>query len=177
MFRFGFGIVVALLLLGEVAAIAVLSFVMPGASEWYLTLAIPLTFAGAAFLQYSNSISSRARRLSPEDIIDYRPPEPGRQTDSPEEISRSIVERTAEIRRTLGSRPSEVQVEMCALGYRACVNDMITLTNLANEELPKASFTRRFVLRRARRRATEALAMTKSALPTGALRAVHEEHK
>ena len=27
---------------------------------------------------------------------------------------------------------------MCALGYRACANDMITLTHLTNQALPDA---------------------------------------
>ena len=32
----------------------------------------------------------------------------------------------------------ETRIEMCALGYRACANDMISLTHLVNEALPSA---------------------------------------
>jgi hypothetical protein len=66
---------------------------------------------------------------------------------------------------------------MCAIGYRACVNDMITLSHLINEELPLANLRRRLTLRRARRRATEALAGAREALPPGALRATHQEQQ
>ena len=75
----------------------------------------------------------------------------------------------------LSGAPSEVQVEMCAMGYRACVNDMITLTNLLNEASCAAGPIKRLKLRRLRRRATDALSDARKALPPSALRASRQE--
>jgi hypothetical protein len=66
---------------------------------------------------------------------------------------------------------------MCALGYRACANDMITLTHLTNETLPNASLLQRVRLRRARRKAIDALTGARKALPPGALRAAPQERQ
>ena len=74
-------------------------------------------------------------------------------------------------------KTSEIQVEMCALGYRACVNDMITLTHLVNEEISEASLLRRAKLRRARRKATDALSIARQSLPQGVLRATRQEQQ
>ena len=57
------------------------------------------------------------------------------------------------------------------------MNDMITLTHLANQEHSNTNFLRRFKLRRARKKATDALAEAKEALPPGALRATRQEHQ
>jgi hypothetical protein len=54
---------------------------------------------------------------------------------------------------------------------------MITLTHLANEELPNAGFLRRMKLRRARKKATDALVEAREALPPGALRATRQEQQ
>ncbi|HZC18574.1 MAG TPA: hypothetical protein VE225_02595, partial [Rubrobacteraceae bacterium] len=108
-------------------------------------------------------------------IMRHRAPEV--QTDNPKELSRRIVERADEIHRTLLESPSDVQVEMCTLGYRACVNDMITLTHLVNEELPSVGPIRRFKLRTARRRATDSLSRAKEAMPPGALRSTHHQER
>ncbi|MDQ3638772.1 MAG: hypothetical protein M3426_12390, partial [Actinomycetota bacterium] len=91
--------------------------------------------------------------------------------------SRRIVERADEIHRTLLESPSEVQVEMCALGYRACVNDMITLTHLISEESKSAGPVKRLRLRSARRRATDSLSVAREAMPPGALRATRQEQQ
>ena len=49
-----------------------------------------------------------------------------------------MVEQARGDQHALEESPSdEVRVEMCALGYRACANDMITLTHLTNEALPR----------------------------------------
>ena len=64
---------------------------------------------------------------------------------------------------------------MCAIGYRACANDMITLTHLTNEVLPNASLLKRLRLRRGRKRAIDALSEARKALPPGALRATPQE--
>lgn len=96
---------------------------------------------------------------------------------TPEGLSKSIVERAAAIRRGVPDKPSEVEVEMYALGYRTCVNDMITLTHIANEDLKEANFIRRIRLRRCLRKATEALATTRKALPKNALKTTRQEQQ
>jgi hypothetical protein len=166
----------ALILVAEAVALVLFSRVAPYTLVFLLTPIVPLTLV-VAFIVYSklDELSYKARRLSPEVIASHSNRRPA--TDSPEELSRSIVERATEIQRTLAELPSEIRIEMCTLGYRACVNDMITLTHLCNEELPNANFLRRFKLRRARKKATDALAGAREALPPGALRATRQEHQ
>jgi hypothetical protein len=169
----------ALILGAEIFFLVLVSFLVPVAIWLFLSI-IPLTLAVFLLLHRLNGGSaSRMRQISPEDIIRYTPKgSPLEQSgSSPDELSRLIVERTAEIRRTLQESPSEVQIEMCALGYHACVNDMITLTHLTNEELPEAGFLRRFALRRSRKKATAALTGTREALPQSALRATPQEQQ
>ena len=171
-----FRLFVALILVAEIAALAVLRVVAPGVPVLTLAVVIPLTLGVALLIRYwANSTAYRISRLSPEAIVGYRKQRPA--PDSPEELSRSIVERTTEIRRTLAESTSEIRVEMCTLGYRACANDMITLTHLSNEELANANFSRRFKLRRARKKAIDALAGAREALPPGALRATRQEQQ
>jgi hypothetical protein len=166
----------ALILVAEAVALVLFSRIAHYTLVFLLTPIVPLTLV-VAFIVYSklDELSYKARRLSPEVIASHRNRRPA--TDSPEELSRSIVERATEIQRTLAESPSEIRIEMCALGYRACVNDMITLTHLSNEELPNANFLRRFKLRRARKKATDALAGAREALPPGALRTTRQEHQ
>ena len=172
-----FRLFVALILAAEVVALAVLDRVAPDVPVLALSPVVPLTLGVALLLRRAfNSAAFRARRLSPEAIAGYRRSRSPAK-NSPEELSRSIVERASEIRRALAESPSEIRVEMCALGYRACANDMITLTHLTNEELPYAGFFRRMKLRRSRKRATDALAAAREALPPGALRATRQEHQ
>ena len=174
---------VALILVAEVVFLAVLLFVAPGVPVWIFFAVLPLTLVAAYTIhRVRNSASYRLRRLSPDEITRYSSPsgtsvKAGGEDTTPEELSRLIVERTAEIRRTLTESPSEIRIEMCALGYRACVNDMISLTHLSNEELPNAGFLRRIALRRARKKATDALTATREALPQSALRATHQEQQ
>jgi hypothetical protein len=167
---------VALILAAEVVALAVLVRVAP----WMvLALApvVPLTLVAVLLLRWAlGSTTFRTCRLSPGAIASYRRLQHPAK-NSPEELSRSIVERAEEISRALAESPSEIRVEMCALGYRACANDMITLTHLTNEELPYAGFLRRMKLRRLRKRATDALAAARAALPPGALRTTRQEHQ
>src|SRR5919112_6360915 len=168
---------VALVLATEAVALGLLSFVLPWSMVLLLVPILPLTLTAALLLRYVvGSTTYRARRLSPEAIVKHRAREP-RATDTPEELSRRIVERADEIHRTLLESPSEVQVEMCALGYRACVNDMITLTHLINEESKSARPVKRLRLRSARRRATYSLATAREAMPPGALRATRQEQQ
>jgi hypothetical protein len=170
MFRFTLILVLTL----EVAGLALLAALVPGAPVLLLA-AVPvvtmLAALGAHRLTRTNAY--RVRRLSPEVITGSRPRVPGDLT--PEELSRTIVERAGEIQRTLEGHPSEVRIEMCALGYRTCVNDMITLSHLTREALSTANPLRRIRLNRARRRATEALAAVREALPPGAIRTTHQE--
>jgi hypothetical protein len=171
-----FRVFVALILAAEVVVLAVIRIVAPGVPVLTLLPVVPLTL-GVALLasRWFDGTSYRMRRLSPEAITGTRSGHP--VTDTPEGLSRSIVERAAEIRRTLSESPSDIRVEMCTLGYRACVNDMITLTHLTNEEFPDAGILRRFKLRRARKKATDALAEARDALPPGALRATRQEQQ
>jgi hypothetical protein len=171
-----FRLFVALILATEIVALAVLGILAQGVPVLALAPVVPLTLVVALLARWR---SSRAyymmRRLSPEEIVGHRYGRPA--TDTAEGLSGSIVERATEIRRTLAESPSEIRIEMCTLGYRACVNDMITLTHLANEELPNAGVLRRFKLRRARKKATDALAEVRDALPPGALRATRQEQQ
>lgn len=170
MFRF----ILILVLLVEVSGFALLAALVPGAPILALVPvpAVTLLLAlGARRLAQSRSY--RVRRLSPEVITGFRPHVPKDLT--PEDLSRTIVERAGEIQRTLEGHPSEVRIEMCALGYRTCVNDMITLSHLTREALPTANPIRRFRLLRARKRATEALSDVRHALPPGAIRTTHQE--
>lgn len=165
----------ALVLGIEAVIIGLLSYEVPIWLMLLLVPILPLTLAAALLLgHFTGSPAYRARRISPEEIVGYRARE--NKADTPEELSRRIVERADEIRRTLLESPSEVQVEMCALGYRACVNDIITLTHLANEESKTAGPIRRLRLRSARRRATSALSRVREEMPPGALRATRQEH-
>jgi len=166
----------AIVLATEAAAIGLVSYHYASGFLALLLAPVPLlTLFAALFMgRRMRSLAYRVRRLSPEDIIRIRARVEER-TAGPEELSRFIVERAEEIRRTLSEGPSEVQVEMCALGYRACVNDMITLTNLINEEWRAAGSLKRLKLRRWRRRATDALSDARKALPPSALRATRQE--
>lgn len=139
---------------------------------------IPLAALLAIILRHRfNSLTHRFQHLSPEQITDYEAFEDETTVPAPENLSRSIIERATEIRNTLLECPTEVQVEMCSIGYRACANDMITLTHLVNEHSRGASPIQRFKLRRLRNKAAEALFVARSALPPGALRTTHQEQQ
>jgi hypothetical protein len=171
-----FGLLVALVLAVEIVALVVLRIVAPDVPVLTLAPVVPLTLLVALLARrWFGSAAYRMRQLTPEAITGSSGRRPA--ADSPEDLSLSIVERATEIRRTLAGSPSEIRIEMCALGYRACVNDMITLTHLANQELPNTNFLRRFKLRRARKKATDALAEAREALPPGALRATRQEQQ
>jgi hypothetical protein len=171
-----FLVFVALILAGEIVALAVLGTVAPEVRVLALAPIVPLTLVVALLARYwINSASYRMGEISPDEIADSSPPPPAE--DSPERLSRSIVERAVEIRRTLAEEPTEIRVEMCTLGYKACVNDMITLTHLTNEALPNAGLLKRMQLRRARKKATDALTEARNALPPGALRATRQEQQ
>jgi hypothetical protein len=162
------------ILVAEVVALAALAFLAPDVALVLVPI-VPLTLLVAIVLRrrFGGPLSG-LRRLSPEAIARYRARVS--YTDSPETLSRAIVERAEEIQRSLEESPAdEVRVEMCALGYRACANDMITLTHLTNEAIPSASFIKRFRLRRSRKKAIDALSEARKALPPGALRTAPQE--
>ena len=164
------------ILVAEVVALAALAFLTPGVAL-FLAPIVPLTLLVAIILRrrFGGPLSG-LHRLSPEAIAGYRARVS--HTDSPETLSRAIVERAEEIQRSLEESPAdEVRVEMCALGYRACANDMITLTHLTNEAIPSASFMKRFRLRRSRKKAIDALSEARKALPPGALRTAPQERQ
>jgi len=165
-----------LVLAVEAVVIGLLWFLTSRSLALLLVPVLPLTLVVALLLHYiMGNPGYWARRLSPEAIVGHRTRES--ETETPEELSRRIVERADEIHRTLLESPSEVQVEMCALGYRACVNDMITLTHLINEESKSAGPVKRLRLRSARRRATGSLSAAREAMPPGALRATRQEQQ
>lgn len=173
-----YGIVVALIIVAGILVLLLLPSFAPDVLVLFLAPLVPLTLI-LSFVLYPKikDFSFRRWRITPEKITGYSPePRPAPES-APEHLSRSIVERADEIRHAMKDRPSETQVEMCAMGYRACVNDMITLTHLANDELDTANFFRRIRLRRARRRATYALAAARQALPAGVLRATRQEQQ
>jgi hypothetical protein len=164
------------ILVTEVVAVVALASLAPGEVRlWHLVPMIILTLVVAFIVRRRLSGPTYGvHRLSPQAIAGYRARDPA--TNSPEALSRAIVERAEEIQHALEESPSdEVRVEMCALGYRACANDMITLTHLINETLPDASFLRRIKLRRSRKKAIDALSEARSALPPGALRTAPQE--
>lgn len=171
-----FKLVVALVMVVEVVGLLLLTLAVRDFPVWMLVPLVPLTVGIALVVRRElESPAHRLRRLSPEAIVGHRP---RRRAESPESLSRSIVERAAEIRRSLTELPAdETRVEMCALGYRACANDMITLTHLVNEALPNAPLLERLKLRRARKRAIDALAEAREAIPSEALRASRQEQQ
>ena len=165
------------ILVAEVVAVAALAFLTPGVRPWYLAPIIALTLVVAFVLRRRfGGPAYDIHRLSPQAIAGYRARDSA--ANSPEALSRAIVERAEEIQHALEESPSdEVRVEMCALGYRACANDMITLTHLTNQALPDASFLKRIRLRRSRKKAIDALSEARRALPPGALRTAPQERQ
>lgn len=108
----------------------------------------------------------RAHKLSPEKIVGHEDSEEPR---SPGRLSQQIVERSEQIHQALRKAPSEAEVEMYTFGYGACANDLVTLTRLVDEELPKSGLIRRARLKAARRRAAGSLSRLREAFPAGAL--------
>lgn len=106
-----------LVLAVEAVLIGLLWFLAYSSLALFLVPILPVTLVAALVLHHvMGNPGYRARRLSPEAIVEHRTHET--HTETPEELSRRIVERADEIHRTLLESPSEVQVEMCTLGYR-----------------------------------------------------------
>lgn len=171
-----FEFILALILVIGVAGLVITPFFAPDILLLLFAPLVPLAIVLAlvAYPKLKN-FSYRRRRITPDRITGYQPRKFSEVT--PEELSATIVERAGAIKRAIPEEPSEIQLEMYAIGYRACVNDMITLTQTTNEALREANFLRRLKLRRAYRKATGALSTTRDALPPGALKAARQEQQ
>jgi hypothetical protein len=121
-----------------------------------LTLAdtLRLAFDFLSWL-HDQKLGYQARTISPEELVRY-----GEQEEpmSPEQLCWHLVECSREIRRTLRERTSGVEVGMCILGYRACVNKRIALNRLIDKELLDSGPVRRLRLQMIRRQAAHSLA-------------------
>ena len=105
----------------------------------------------------------RARNLTPEKIVAYKGP--ARAEETPELLSRRIIERSAQIQCALSAEASEIEIAMCAMGYSACADDLLALIELASEQFPKSGPVHRLRMLAAVRRATDSLALTRRAFP------------
>lgn len=150
-----------------------LDILVPG-----VALLIPLAlFLAFVFHSRISQFSYRRWRITPERITGSRHQLQLSSRTTVEDLAQSITERANEIRRAMKGDVSEIQIEMCAMGYQACIDDMITLTHLVNQELPEAALIRRMKLRRTRRKATDSLSAARQTLPAGALRASRQEQQ
>lgn len=118
----------------------------------------------------SRSRVYRGFRLSPERIIDCQK---SVQTGTPETLSKQIVERSEQIHKTLLNTDLQIEAEMCVLGYKSCVADMLLLVGRIEEELPEAGYIRRHWLKAARREAEDSLSKTREVLPPSTVRVLH----
>jgi hypothetical protein len=136
-----------------------------------LALADTLIFA-FDFLSWilAQRLRYQARRISPEKLLRYGQWE---EHMHPERLCRQIVECSYEIRQRLLGQTSGVEVGMCILGYRACLNGGITLNRLINKELPESGLIRRLRLEIARRQVAYSLVRVREVLPPGSPQAWH----
>jgi len=100
----------------------------------------------------------RTRTLTPQKIVDYQGPAPVEET--PALISRRIVERSEQIRKALAAEPSETEVAMYAMGYCACADDLLVLSQVVDRRTATSGPIRRFTMLRAVRCARASLACT-----------------
>jgi len=119
---------------------------------------------------HAQKLGYQARRISPEKLLRYGEPE---EDMYPERLCRHILECSYEIRRTLLGPTSGVEVGMCLLGYRACVNDGIMLNRLIDKELPESDPVRRLRLAIIRRQAAHSLKRASEVIPPGVPHAWH----
>lgn len=109
----------------------------------------------------------RVRKISPEQVLVHKPSE---EPVGPRMLCRRIVERAEQIRRTLLNDPSEIEIDMCAMGYGACLEDMGLLIDNVEAELFDCAPIRRLRLRALRRKAAGAIFGMHEAFPAGHLR-------
>jgi hypothetical protein len=139
-----------------------------------LALADTLSLAfDALSWMHAQKLRYQARRISPEKLFRYGERE---EHMPPERLCRHIVECSYENRRTLLGQTSGVEVGMCVLGYRACLNSGITLNRLIDKELPEFGPLRRLRLEMIRRQATHSLARAREVIPPGVPHAWHRSH-
>jgi hypothetical protein len=101
------------------------------------------------------------KTLSPRQVSSFQ----GRcASPGPELLARRIVECSSQIRATMLEDPSEDEIKTCIVGYRSCVNDMVTLVAMVAQERPKSGVLRRLKLRMARGEARHALACAREGL-------------
>jgi hypothetical protein len=120
----------------------------------------------------ANFLRYRQRTITPGDIVEYRD---SREPLTAEVLSGQIVERADQIHRTLRGKPSEIELEMCALGCSACMDDLITLALLVRKEQVRSGPLRRMKLWASFRRATDSLSRTRQALGLYAVSVPSEE--
>lgn len=113
---------------------------------------------------YAQRLRYEARTISPEKLL--RCGERGEHVH-PERLCRHIVACSYEIYRTLLGQTSGVEVGMCILGYRACLNGGIKVNRLINKELPESGPLRRLRLEIARRQVARLLMRVREVLPSG----------
>jgi hypothetical protein len=130
---------------------------------------LSLTFDFLSWV-HAQMLGYQARRIFPEKLLRYGERE---EHMHPGRLCWHIVECSYQIRRTLLGQTSGVEVGMCLLGYRACVNDGIALDRLIDEELPESGPVRRLRLEMIRRQAAHSLARTREVIPPGVPHAWH----
>jgi hypothetical protein len=130
---------------------------------------LSLTFDFLSWL-HAQKVRYQAHTISPEKLLRYGERE---KHVPPERLCRHLVECSYEIRRTLLGHTSGVEVGMCVLGYRACLNGGITLNRLIDKELPESGPIRRLRLEMIRRQAAHSLARAREVIPPGVPHAWH----
>lgn len=120
----------------------------------------------AKYLRY------QVHTITPQSIIKF---DGSKGSVNPDEFAKQIVQCSDQIRQTLLEQPSGLELEMCALGYRTCANDMLTLVRLVDEELEKSGPIRRLRLKKALRGAAESLSKAHEAFPVGTLSVLHQK--
>lgn len=122
----------------------------------------------------SGHLRYRALTLTPERLI-----KPGlavtEEPTTPERLARRITDSSNRIHRTLLGRASGPEVDLCAMGYRACAEDLVSLADLVRRESGKSGALRRLRLRAALRRAAEALSRARESFPTETLSVSREK--
>src|SRR5215211_9392455 len=94
------------ILVAEVVALAALEFLSRGGLLLYLLPVIPLTLVVAFIVRSRFGVPAYViHRLSPQAIAGYRARDPA--PNSPEALSRAIVERAEEIQHALEESPSD----------------------------------------------------------------------
>ncbi|ABG03364.1 hypothetical protein Rxyl_0389 [Rubrobacter xylanophilus DSM 9941] len=121
-------------------------------------------------------LRERGRGVSPERVLRERG-EGARPPQDALSLARRIQQRARHLRGTLEAGPSEIEVEMCLMGYRACCDELLDMRLRLAEELPAAGPLGRLRLRAALRRAEKAVDRVRAALPAGALREEARAHR